>query len=89
MIINKQKYTCENPIKAIESCFKCLMALNCFPYSCEHVWGFLQKLIYKIKPIKNYKKVNSFVKEINQILNINTSNNVSAEIVAEPEINEE
>lgn len=37
-------YLC--PMKAVEACYKCLMALKQLPTACEHIWGILKKLVY-------------------------------------------
>lgn len=44
--INKEFYPCPDVTRAIESCFKCLMALNTIPFVSEFAWSFIYKGVY-------------------------------------------
>lgn len=66
-------------------CFKVLIALHSFPYSCQHIRNFTKKLIYKIAPSKIYTKVNNFIKDINLYKKTNDQGNSSLEISIESE----
>lgn len=70
MFVNNEKYTHFTSIlKAVEACFKVLIDLNSFPFSCDYVWMFIQKLVYRIEPKKSYKKVSTLISLINKRLN--------------------
>lgn len=44
-----RRHIFQNPLQAIEVCFRCFMgSYTKYPKSCEHVWLFLQKLIFQI-----------------------------------------
>lgn len=68
--VNNVLYNIDNPLKAVDICFKIYHVLNAsYPVECEHVWLFLQKLVYAINTPydKNFVSVNSFISDITNI----------------------
>ena len=35
LILNKELYPCKGLIEGIDKCFKCLLALRCWPHTCD------------------------------------------------------
>ncbi|XP_051163773.1 uncharacterized protein LOC127283130 [Leptopilina boulardi] len=48
IVVNSERYAFTDPLKAIDCCFKCLIALDSFSFLCDFVWLFLDKVIYKL-----------------------------------------
>ena len=46
LVLNKEKYTFDDPVKAVEACYKCLSSLHAFPTTCDLAWLFIDKAIY-------------------------------------------
>lgn len=50
VIIDDVQYLVENPLKALDVCFKCCFALQAkYPFESQQVWMLIQKLVYKIQ----------------------------------------
>lgn len=66
----EQKYFFEDPIEALNCCFKCFLALNTeYPRESNHLWEFLQKKLFEVNTQfdKNYTTISSFICSINNI----------------------
>lgn len=50
VVINRTRYRFADLMDAVDCCFKSFFSLNAFyPVECDHVWGFMERFIYKIK----------------------------------------
>ncbi|XP_043470597.1 uncharacterized protein LOC122503901 [Leptopilina heterotoma] len=65
LIINKQRYSFDDPLKAVESCYKSLTAFHAFPFLCDFVWSFIDKAVYEL----NLRKTSAFVTKLLTDLN--------------------
>lgn len=71
VITTTTKYMFNNPIEAIDACFKIFQGLNTeYPRESEHIWEFLQKAIYNITTSsdKNYNSVLLLMDELKKII---------------------
>ncbi|XP_051169771.1 uncharacterized protein LOC127287081 [Leptopilina boulardi] len=64
VIFNGEKYPHVDPVKAVESCYKCLKALDRWPTICDFVWGLLGKLVYGFDLFKSCAPVTKFLVEL-------------------------
>lgn len=70
VVVNMTMYSVETPVKAIDTCFKIIHALNAkYPLEAETTWTFLQKYVYDINTPydKPYVSVNTLISEINRL----------------------
>lgn len=65
--INGSQYNFGNHLTAVESCYKCLTALKAFPYMCDFVWSFIDKLVYGISSRKGSSLAVKLLTEINKL----------------------
>lgn len=66
--INSERDTFNDSLKANNSCFKCLIALESLPFLCDYVWFFLDKVIYKLRRPKTKNSwVTKFMVELNKL----------------------
>lgn len=63
--INKHFYECKDLIKAVESCFKCLIALDTIPFVSEFPWSFIYSAVYGL----SFKNIPGNVRKLIQDLN--------------------
>lgn len=90
VVLNGDNYFISDPIKALETCFKCLIALRSFPYLCDHLWYFIGKYVYGLQSLKSYEAVTKFIVELNKIEIENKSKTVHnveinrSEVLVEP-----
>ena len=61
LILNKEFYPCK------DQCFKCLLALRCWPYTCDQYWYFLMKRVYGLKPPESCAVVNRLCTNLNKL----------------------
>lgn len=40
VVINTKNYASESLVKAVETCYKCLVSLQVSPYTCDYVWTY-------------------------------------------------
>lgn len=62
-----QKYTFNDPVQALECCFKIFLSLNTkYPRDSDHVWEFIQKKLFMVNTSfdKNYTSVETFISTI-------------------------
>ncbi|XP_034935764.1 uncharacterized protein [Chelonus insularis] len=71
VVINDQRYVLPTPLKAIDTCFKIIHALNAtYSVECEHVWEFLEKYIYEVtKKTSSFTCVNRLISDLNRYKN--------------------
>ncbi|XP_055372226.1 uncharacterized protein LOC129606133 [Condylostylus longicornis] len=70
VIIDNIIYKLDNPISAIDVCFKCFSALHAkFPQHCFPVWQFIQLYIYEIQTEfdKKFTTLNSLITDLDQL----------------------
>lgn len=72
VVVNGIHYYCETPLQAIDKCYQALKALRSFPSLIEHVWVFIEQLIFGIQGKKTFTVVDSLITEIEKDLNIQT-----------------
>ncbi|KAL7298939.1 hypothetical protein TKK_0008040 [Trichogramma kaykai] len=53
VVFNNFKKAYSSPYKAIETCFKCHVALRSWPTICEHVWLFIQLILFDLPANKS------------------------------------
>ena len=66
LVLKSEKYSFSNPLKAVEACFMCLTALRKWPYMCDYVWGFIQKMVYEFDANKSYAAVTKLVVQMHK-----------------------
>lgn len=64
VVINGKDCLFENVLLAVEACYKILKALRTWPPLIEHVWMFIERLVYCIKSSKDLSVVETAVQEI-------------------------
>lgn len=64
LFINDQKFNYEDPIKAVEACLKCLLALEELPYMSDFMWKFIIRIIFEFDYCLPVTKVNNLITEI-------------------------
>ncbi|XP_043475916.1 uncharacterized protein LOC122510504 [Leptopilina heterotoma] len=64
--LNGENYNFQDPLKALESCYRCLTALHSFPFLCDFVWTFIDKAVYKICNRKISSWVTKLLVDINK-----------------------
>lgn len=54
--VNNVKYLAVSFIRALDLCFKAIMALNCrYNFECQQIWEFIQIYFYGIKTARDQK----------------------------------
>jgi len=54
VIVGKHKYLYCSVVSAVEACYKCLSALNTWPFISDFIWMFITKCVYKFSDKKCY-----------------------------------
>lgn len=62
---NGHNYLYANPLKALEITFKCLTALDVFPFVTDYLFMFIGICFFKISYKKSYSGLNSFLLKLN------------------------
>ncbi|KAJ8672453.1 hypothetical protein QAD02_003712 [Eretmocerus hayati] len=57
--VNSQLHTFENPLEAVQACYKCLTALQRFPNLAEFAWSYIDLAVYGF----SFKSINANVKQ--------------------------
>lgn len=68
--IGDLNYSCDNLLQAVDLCYGSLKALRSFPPLLDHVWIFLETLVYRIKSSKDYTNVDVAITAISSELGI-------------------
>ena len=64
VVLNGANYPYENTTRAVEACFKCLIALRKWPFLCDYVWYFIKQLLYGLHPDKSNAAVNKLIVDL-------------------------
>ncbi|KAJ8671233.1 hypothetical protein QAD02_002492 [Eretmocerus hayati] len=64
LIVNGFQYSFNDPIEAVETCYKCLVATKNFPAVTEFAWSTIDLLVYGLEPYKSNANVKDFVQMI-------------------------
>lgn len=64
LIFNEGSYDFKEPIRAVESCYKCLVALSAFTSIAEFAWSFIEQGVYGFK----FKSAPSCVDKLLEVL---------------------
>lgn len=68
--VDNIKYKVSTPLKAIDTCFKIIIALNAeYPRECDPVWTFIQKYIYEIttEGDRSYVCVSTLISDLKRL----------------------
>ena len=64
-------YNLTNVIESVDFLFKLFFVLKLrYPHACSHIWGFLQKYIYKMETARRHvgtRPINEFITNIEKI----------------------
>lgn len=70
VVINGCNYPCTNILQAVDKCYQALKALRTFPPLLEHVWIFIEKLVFRIQSKEEFTAVDTVYRAIIQDLKI-------------------
>lgn len=71
LCIDNVKYKVSTALKAIDTCFKSIIALNAeYPKECDPVWIFIQNYIYEIKSTydRSYVCVSALTSDVERLI---------------------